>query len=383
MEGFILELLAEQPPVLDTGFDRNKRDYDDLTTLFAEMVDGSMRTPFEYRPIGQELYARDGSVMRQEFETGLADADRIADARPNLAFEVRRRRIEMDEYYDMFKMTEGRLPNTMVVVSDFPPELMDTEQDVGGYNVARKQTMLRVLAWDGSKLTMHSQSLDGSDRQALEDVYGSLGRRPRPGELLGQRVHLDLDETEQKFLVDRLTGTYDQSLRNRFGGNWHAGRQDESSINTYDFVLEQRDLIQLAMQQNRAGQLDIYGLAATLDARFRENRRVQPERIMARSLDPFYNLQAEIAEHTTQAKLMRKVFSACGLSIEAAELSAADERESAGYGNRTSEKTDYSFNKKAYCVVCQAPPPEHAVKKFCGPCSICIDCDRSGRASRK
>jgi hypothetical protein len=377
-----LEILAEQPLAFDTGFDRGKRDYDDLTTLFAEMVDGSMRTPFEYRPDGRELYARDGSVMRLEFETGLEDADRIAEARPNLAFEVRRRRIEMDEYYDMLKMSQGRLPNTMIVVSDFPPELMDAGHDVGGYNVSRQQTMLRVLSWDGSKLTMHSQSLDGSNRQALEGIYASFGQTPRPGELLGQRIHAALDIAEQKFLTDKLTGAYDHSLRQQFGGNWRAGRRDESSINTYDFVLEQRDLIQLAMQQKRMGQLDIYGLAATLDARFRENRRARPDRIITRMLDPFYNLHAEIAQETTNARLLKKIFTACGLSIEAAELSAAEERESAGYGNRTGESSDYGFNKKMYCVVCQAPPPEKAVKKFCGPCGICIDCDRSGRASR-
>jgi hypothetical protein len=35
----------------------------------------------------------------------------------------------------------------------------------------------------------------------------------------------------------------------------------------------------------------------------------------------------------------------------------------------------YVFNKKMYCVVCQAPPKEKAKPKWCGPCGICRTCD--------
>jgi hypothetical protein len=82
-----MKILAEQPAVFETGFDQNRRDYDDVTTLFAEMVNGSMRTPFEYGYDGADLRAQDGSVMRTIFEASLAEADRIADNNPNMAFE--------------------------------------------------------------------------------------------------------------------------------------------------------------------------------------------------------------------------------------------------------------------------------------------------------
>src|SRR5665647_2653129 len=39
----------------------------------------------------------------------------------------------------------------------------------------------------------------------------------------------------------------------------------------------------------------------------------------------------------------------------------------------------YKFDKKMYCVVCQAPPTEAErkteAKKLCGPCGICKGCD--------
>ena len=369
-----METLAAQP-LEHTQFDKNKRDYDDLTTQFAEMINGSMRTPFEYGFDGHELYARDGSAMRTEFEKGLAEADMTAESNPNLSFEVRRRRWEIDEYYDMLKMAKSTLPNTMVVISDFPQELMDASRDVGGYNTGRKQSMLRVLAWDGTKMRMYSQSLDRSDRKALESIYGSLGFKAEPGELLAQRMHLELGSAEQHLLIDKLTNVYDASLQNKFGGTWFAGRAGTDRLNTYDFVKAQHDLIQLAMQQKRQGDLDIYAIAATLDARFHRNKDVRGSIIQEHYSTPFHNLQYEIYHETTRARIMKRVFSACGLTINALEPNIKDQLSEGGYGNKTDEETKYSFDKKMHCVVCQAPPKEGEAKKMCGPCGICRGCD--------
>src|SRR5690606_34211814 len=121
------------------------------------------------------------------------------------SYELRRRYIEKQEYLEMLEMMRGDRLNTMVVISDFPPELMNATKDVGGYNVTRKQTMLRVLTKnpDGS-LSMYSQSLDGSDRRALESIYYELGYAPEQGELLGQRMHVNVSPDQQKVLIDRL-----------------------------------------------------------------------------------------------------------------------------------------------------------------------------------
>lgn len=367
--------MAEQPLLFETGFDRNKRDYDDVTTLFAEMINGNMRTPFEYRFDGNELRARDGSVMRYIFEDSLEEADHMADENPRLAFEVRRRRREIDEHYDMLKMVQGRLPNTMVVVSDFPAELMDATQDVGGYNVTRQQTMLRVLTWDGQRLAMHSQSLDRSDRPALEAMYASLGYQPRAGELLGQRMHLELDAVEQKFLIDKLTGVYDRSLGERYGGSWYAGRApaELGQLNTYDFVRQQHDLIQLALQQQRVGQLDVYGLASALEERFDRNIAMQPAEIMIRHLDPAHNLFQEIQQASIAARTMGRVFSGCGLSVGAAnELFAGEQLDEAGYGNKSKEELSWHGGKikSGKCVNCK----KQTMVGVASWCKACIKC---------
>src|SRR5690349_17502586 len=110
----------ETPPIYE-DYDRHIRFHDDETTWFAEILEGSMRTAPEYRFDGHELYARDGARVGDIFEGSIEAAKAMVARNPSMAFELRRRRIEHDEYRDMLAMARGELPNTMVVVSDFPP----------------------------------------------------------------------------------------------------------------------------------------------------------------------------------------------------------------------------------------------------------------------
>src|SRR4051812_22087535 len=94
------EMVAEQPQV-HQDFDRYMRTYNDTTTWLAETLDGSMRTPFEFHFDGHDIIAADGSSMRTVLDDSLKDAQRIAQERSSLAFELRRRQLELDEYHDI------------------------------------------------------------------------------------------------------------------------------------------------------------------------------------------------------------------------------------------------------------------------------------------
>jgi hypothetical protein len=306
-----------------------------------------MRTSVEFIFDGHELYGRDSCPLKKVFIDAIKDAQQLAAERPNLSFELRRRWIEMGEYQDMLRLVSSDLPNTMVVVSDFPLELMQASYDVGGYNTQRKQTMLRVISSDGEgHITVQTQSLDGSNRLALENIYQSLSFEPEPGELLGQRLHLDLPPDEQAILLDKLTAAYDQSLSNQYGGRWHGGRR-EAGLNTYDFVIAQQDL--LADFMNRS------------NGQFSETLLYQLAE----------NMSVRLGTHETG-----RPYSGCGITIGAPETpTSADQLQDAGYGNRTSEESKYGFDKKMHCVVCQSPPKKGETKKMCGPCGICRSCD--------
>lgn len=361
--------------------DKNEALRLDLLTQFSELVDGSMRTSFELIFDGRDLVGEDGRSMGDVTEAALAEGKKLAHSSPNLAFEYRRRLHERQEYLELIEMAKGNGSNTMVVVSDFPAELIDSKSDVGGYNVTRKQTMLRVLTREpDGNILMESQSLDMSDREALESIYDYFGLVADAGELLGQRIHADLGAELQANLTDRLTGIYDRSLADHYGGEWYAGKQPIDKRNTYDFVVGQHDLVDLAIDLDRSGQLDtagLYNIAATMQARFAR------EKAGVASIIPYLpdvNREVLLRELNYEGDLARNQgisFSACGqtLNSEGGLFTLSEALTDSGYGNKTSTETSYGFDKKMHCVVCQPNPKENEPKKMCGPCGICRQCD--------
>ena len=243
------EALALKSPI-----EEDQRYYD-LTTQFAELVDGSIRTSFELHLVGDDLIAEDGNSLDKTTATGLKEAETIVLVEPNLWFEPRRRYHEREEYLDVLQMAKGEGPNTKIVVSEFPTELMDQPNDIGGYNVRRKQTMLRVYTRARGSIRMYSQSLDGSNREALESIYEHFDQQAQPGELLGQRIDQYLSDEDQEQIVDEIVRVYDSSLVKRFGGDWHAGRPLRDSRNTYEFVCRQHDLLSEYLRLANSGSL--------------------------------------------------------------------------------------------------------------------------------
>lgn len=326
-------------------YDRELRAYHDATTWLAETLDGRMLTTFEYSFDGQELHASDGGELGTIFKKSLSDASALVENNSALTFELRRRRVELDEYGDMLKMARGELPNTMITVSDFPPELMNSSTSVGGYNAARKQTMLRVITRTAEgKLRMQSQSLDGSNRQALEAIYASFGRQPERGELLGQRIYTEQDEVEQEFLVDKLTGVYDRSLEQQNPGrNYRAGRflPDNPGMETYRFVCLQSDLVDLMTDKMLAGQLDeqvMYSVAATMASRYENGTKVNSFSVAGETINVAVPLEHEMFIAVSRAIAQNRSFSGCGASVGASgELSAGNQLAASGFGNKAGE----------------------------------------------
>lgn len=351
----------------------------DLTTLFAEMVDGNMRTEFELQFDGDDLIGEDGRGMDEITAKSLADAKKMAKQYP---FEVRRRHHERDEFKELIEMAGGKGPNTMVVVSDFPAELMDAKEDVGGYNVTRQQTMLRVIyRQPGSNIIrMYSQTLDGSNRQALEAIYRRFGIKPPEGELLGERIRIDLTDKEQFELTDKVTETYDQNLAEQFGGNWYAGRRPADYRNTYDFVCAQTDLINECMRLNTLGWLNDdyrYKISATMQKRF-EGYKKGDVVTSRQTLSELSILHREIALAGQQAYLEGRSFSGCGATMHGGRgrSSFKSQLKLSGYGNKAFDESDEDEENwqwtEGECIVEDCPTRPSTVEV--GPCSVCRRC---------
>ncbi len=360
---------AEQLSAVDQAREINYelRYKTDTATWLAETLYGSMRTSFYYDhdPMNG-LLSEDGGKLEDIFDDAIKEARLITEENPGLLFELRRRLTEREELDDMEALAqsallteEGAQANTIIVVSDFPSELMDASEDVGGYNSARKQTMLRVITKEpDGRLRVTSRSLDGSNRQALEAIYHRFGLQPQEGELLGQRITLNIPPVWQGQIVGNLTDAYDQSLSEQFGGHWHAGMRlpnERAHINTYEFSKAQTDLIDWfsnirLRDPHRAEQLR-YNVAATAKARFErflqsKGTELMPvaDHVQASTLinlnyvrQAFYrDMERELYREGRRAAIRGDVFSGCGATVIAEdEQRGSTQLSLLGYGNRS------------------------------------------------
>jgi len=349
------ETLLNRPRPQQTAEYHQRRD--DTTTFCAEVLDGNMQTEFSFTFDGSEFYGHDGRALTPIFDKAIVDAEKLARVSPKLAAaEKPRRFIERGELDDMFAMARGELPNTMIVESDFPYALKNETSNLGGYNVLRQQTMQRVITFANNTLTIRSQSLDRSDRRGLEAIYHYLGVEPKEGELLGQRVHKNLNSDEQAALSDKLRDIYDDELTAQHGGEWFAGRTPAERANTYDFVVAQSDLLDTFLQAS--SQVDLnstqknrlrYQLIAAIDARWRGD----PIKVVNNPLMEMFLAGQE-------AEASKKTFSGCGLTIDA---ESADSLAELGYGNKTEEMHCPFCNKKQIGDPCS--PNQKCKNKAC------------------
>lgn len=340
------EIMASETVAPTIKFEQKKRRFNDTATWLAEVLDGAMVTPVEYKLQDDILYTEDGEQAEKMFDNSVQAAKKLP---LHLAFEYRRSLIEKSEFDDMLKLAKGELVhpqtgeivNTIVVESDFPPELMSITKDVGGYNARRKSTMQRVITKTPSGVKIITTTLDGSDRSALEDIYSACGYIPESGELLGQRMYLSLNEQEQYELPTKLRSIYDDSLKRRYGGQWYAGRYGGSGQNTYDFVLSQQDLIHYYLNTTNSfsGGDKEYALAAAMTKRFRDqekNKASNNESICPTgvSIVKTAALQSEINEAAALALLSGESFSGCGATLNGEGSESGDgDYFAMGYGN--------------------------------------------------
>jgi len=315
----VLEQTQSVNPNVGYEAERYLQAYEDMATWLAESLDGSMQTSFDFHFDGNEILSDDGRVMRKIFDEAINDADEECATNPAFGFEARRRRIEREEYDQMVDMMKGDAPNTMIVVSDFPPELMKATEDVGGYNAKRKQTMVRIITKKPEgRLNITTQSLDKSDRESLEMIYRSFGLEPQSGELLGQRIQLNINAGEQDQLVDRIRQIYDSGMSAKFGGEWFAGIAGADKSNTYNFVKANEDILdELATRAvgNRLIESDLYNAAALIE------KRKNQHGLTGHNKDGSLHEHASIGEQMDgagqQARKEGKTYSGCGSSLSA------------------------------------------------------------------
>lgn len=379
MEGVRLEVLMPSRTREQVLIDETARRYFDTATKAAEAIDGVMHSEFPLGFNGSDIYSRrDGTLFGEMMKNSLEEASQVVDNNPNAAFILRRTEIENQELPIMIDMINGQAPNTMVVISDYPEELIGADESIGGYNVDRQLAMLRIVTVDDmGETNLVSHSLDLSDRKGLEAIYDYFGIKPEPGELLGQRINVDLPSDLQGQLSDVLVKVYDNKLAELHGGEWHSGKVSDKfkdKINTYDFVVQQRDILTPYINSESYGDPNNeYGLMQLLKVRYKQllkpaNLKKQYAVSQATHMPMSdYQMQAVLHQAAIDGAREGSIFYACGGAMKAAE----NDYDAAGYsGNKSKEELSWHGGKikSGTCVNCEEGPKDVGVESWCEGC---------------
>lgn len=334
--------------------------YEDECTWLAETLNGSMRTSFNLKVINGEICSEEkdeNGVMRYRklrtmFEEGAEYAQKRAATDSRVAFEPEREKKHLIELDIMEKMIAGQAPNTMIVVSAFPESLSgEDEEDIQGYKPKLRRSMLRVITanQDGT-IDVKTQSLDNTNQEALLAIYGEMNwpidKNIDSECMLGERMHLELSAEKQACLMAKLTGAYDNVLREKNGGDWRAGRRQPELVgNTWDFVLAQQDILkhhladiaplikQIRAHHKDSDEASLGKLRAIAAATIRD-------RYEGRRREHTGDVASEMHASVSAAAANNETFGGCGLTVK---LSAQEDM---------MQKMGYRQQDTLKCVTC-------------------------------
>lgn len=364
--------------------DTKERVRDEELSYIAEAVNRSSRTIFDLKrnANGEMVYFSEGEwrPYLQMVRHGLAVARLEARTDNRREFLVDRAKEDVTHAKIMNELTPGERHTW------FSPYPEQEEQQYGtefikarGFKPDRKMgLMYQAVCNEDGVITLESQTVDNSNEASFAAAAKSL--------------HYDPEAD-----LDVLTRAYDYQLMKQRGVYHFAGRAgEEGYTNIWHQLQGSRDLIEYHLsgleriarlelpnqQLERIAKEHLFKSWALFANRFEKrtltsNPDITPTAATYVANQP-QNLEADAVRLMHMFQSQGRVPNGCGgsISIGGEDIFNADVEDviNALFGTKSAPEA-YSFNKKMYCVVCQAPPEEKAGKKMCGPCGLCRSCD--------
>jgi hypothetical protein len=233
------------------------------TTLFSEVLNGSVNTDFAFETEDGKLYllqpngVTDWQLMHRH---GRLRAG--AKAAENPAFQPYEQIAEAE--YEEARMQEAMVrsgaPAIMAKLSMCGNDVMSAAQlEEIGRHPELQRAFLRVTVFDGQKLHIHSRSIDGlnlADGRGIATGWGTwetpemdLSPDASSVDILQNQLYFGEDRMsigQMHQLADKLVGAYD-GLQTRRTGRIHKAGRCPQATETYKFVLDNRDLLNVHM----------------------------------------------------------------------------------------------------------------------------------------
>jgi hypothetical protein len=300
--------------------------------------------------------------------TGLEVAQREAAQDPRRRFLAS---WAQNDVYHGFRMDELKPGEQHVWYNPYPH---DEERRSGkaflqecGLQTERQMGFLyRAYCREDGHVVLESQTVDQSDDEAFAAAMATAENDPTAD-------------------INVITRAYDRVLERKLGGEFYAGRREaERQENVWEQIKTNRDLVEylldgleaLAWRSSSSEQLElatkrhVYGAWALFKKRLDGNARPTDGSRLAVAT------QAQNAFHEFARE--GRVLVGCGgaISVLYGEQSIMEASPEDVFRAIFGNKLEYKFDKKMFCVECQAPPKDHDKKKMCGPCGYCRACDK-------
>lgn len=370
-----------------------QRVYDEELSFLTEAIDKAACTSFVLQRQGEDLVYFDAGQWKPYMGmlyTGQRVAEAEASVDPRRSFQAERAIQDITRGYLMQSLEPGQ---QMVWYSPYARKEAELYGDdfmmECGQQPAREMGFLyRARCQEDGSVMLETQTVDRSDEDAFQTAMEAAKHDP----------NIDMEA---------LTAAYDGGLMKKHGGYffagrreaeanenaWHTIKQHESLINYHLIELENFARLDLPRSQlERAVKKHTYGVWAAFKKRLDGvDWREESGRKLPRGSGVFMPRLPNDVRHEVRYAFRDfsdkgEIMVGCGGSVKATYgnneedvLSAlpGDIRDTIfGRKGGKSSKEKYSFNKKMFCVVCQAPPKKGEDKKDCGPCGLCRACDR-------
>jgi len=238
---------------------------DQESSHISEALNGKVSTRFDFDARGGKLYFLQPGGVTDWYEmhhNGYARAKALAENDPQLAFYRRISKAELENAATQEELLKTGEPFAMVELSLAGDDLAPREAlKKVGRDPELRRAFLRVSVSDGQKFSIYSESLDGvtvEDGRDIASGWGlwqnskmSLEPNASSVDILANPIILKQDELNLEHmhtLAERLVQAYDDRLQAKTGQTYRSGRSPEQALRTYEFVLNNPDLMNAHME---------------------------------------------------------------------------------------------------------------------------------------
>jgi hypothetical protein len=357
---------------------------DQESSHISEVLPGVVNTRFNFEIREGNLFAIQPNGVtdwRQMHENGVARARSMAELNNEFKFYEEISKAELSEALAQEQLASYETPVAMITLSLCGDDVA-SEQALKklGRDPDQKRAFLRVSWTNGkdSQIYLDSRSVDGmtlaDGKQFLKELGAELPEGASSLDVLSTQVLFNgLGESDLSNLADKLVDSYDQKLFEKTGIKHKAGRSESDARDTFEFVLQQNDLLNVHMES--LCELAKRNLPLPVMAQYTDNLRYDIMASFKQRLEGNWEERGSLVDSVTNAggaeRASGTVFNGCDTSIGSNTNGNLTQT-----GMANAQNPENWVWKKGKCQVDECPSRKNNNLVDVGPCDVCKGCQR-------